>query len=237
MTTIYHGTPMTPRAALEAMAGRSFCVSYYRPDDDVTVARISDDIMLDNGAFSFWNAAKKEGCEADEANRDWRPFYDWSGARRMPGRWAVIPDVIGAPSQINDGLLNEWPHGPMFGAPVWHMDGPLERLPRLAERYDRVCLGWVGGFHNGNPIPSEKAVGCDAYRRRMDEVAAMLGNCWPKLHMLRGVAVAFDYPFRQRRQHQLGAKWVETRQPDRHDAWRPVARQASLRRPFGRKAA
>jgi len=211
---IYHGTPLSPAAAFAAvMPGRAACISFFRPDDVSRAETHCGQIMYDNGAFSFWNAAKKTGREADEANRDWRPYYEWLEHRKVVGRWAVIPDVIGAPSQINDGLLNDWPHGPDFGAPVWHMDGPLERLPRLVERFDRVCLGWVGGFDNGAPIASEKAVGCDAYRRRMDEVATMFGNQWPKLHMMRGVAVAFDYPFRQRRQHHLGSKRVETRQP------------------------
>ena len=81
---IYHGTPLTPVAALRALAGRAFCVSYYRPDDDETVAEISDDVMLDNGAFSFWKAALKAGCEADEAHRDWRPYYAWAEQRRYP---------------------------------------------------------------------------------------------------------------------------------------------------------
>ncbi len=29
----------------------------------------------------------------------------------------------------------------------------------------------------------------------MDEVAALMGNAWHPMHMLRGTAVAFDYPF------------------------------------------
>jgi len=39
--TIHHGTPMTPRAALQQMAGRAFCVSFYRPDDVEVVEAIS----------------------------------------------------------------------------------------------------------------------------------------------------------------------------------------------------
>jgi len=225
---IYHGTPLTPVAALRALAGRAFCVSFYRPDNDAMIAEISDNVMLDNGAFSFWKAALKAGCESDEARRDWSPYYAWAEARQIAGRWAVIPDAIGMPSQVNDGLLNDWPLGTAFGAPVWHMNGPLDRLPRLAERYSRVCLGWVGGFENGRPVKSEAAVGCDAYRRRMDEVAGILGNRWPQLHMLRGVAVARDYPFRQRRQHIARAKRMALRQPARRDARRSVARTARL---------
>ena len=43
---IYHGTPLTPRPALQAMAGRSFCVSFWRPDDAEVVEAISPDIMF-----------------------------------------------------------------------------------------------------------------------------------------------------------------------------------------------
>lgn len=43
---IYHGTPMTPRAALQQMSGRAFCVSFYRPDDVEVVQQISPAIMF-----------------------------------------------------------------------------------------------------------------------------------------------------------------------------------------------
>ena len=43
---IYHGTPMTPRAALMQMEGRAFCVSFYRPDDVEVVQAISPAIMF-----------------------------------------------------------------------------------------------------------------------------------------------------------------------------------------------
>ncbi|MBB4642391.1 hypothetical protein [Rhizorhapis suberifaciens] len=94
----------------------------------------------------------------------------------------------GAPSQLNDALLNDWPFG-QKGAPLWHMDGSIDRLGRLCERYGRVCLGWVG------ETKADQAVGCDAFRKRMDEVAAFLGNRWPVIHMMRGTAVVQDYPF------------------------------------------
>lgn len=46
-TVIYHGTPMTPRAALEAVCtGRAMCVSFYRPDDVEAVEAISPAIMF-----------------------------------------------------------------------------------------------------------------------------------------------------------------------------------------------
>lgn len=121
-------------------------------------------------------------------DRDWTPYFEWLEPRLyQPGRWAVIPDSPGAPSQLNDGLLNDWPFG-QKGAPLWHMDGPLDRLGRLCDRFDRVALGWIGH-------PKREPVGCAAYHRRMEEVARLLGNRWPVLHMMRGTLVAHDYPF------------------------------------------
>lgn len=202
-TTIYHGTPLTPNDGFDTvMPGRAACVSYYRPDQLTRALDLCPLVMLDNGAFSFWQQAIKAGIDpADVPDRDWRPFYEWlEPVLFQPGRWAVIPDRPGAPSQMSDALLNDNPFGTTRMAPVWHMDGPLSRLGRLCERYHRVCLGWVG------ETQADKDVGCDAYRRRMDEVCAFFGNRWPVIHMMRGVAVARDYPFRKRRQHQPGAK-------------------------------
>jgi len=203
--TIYHGTPLSPRAALQAMAGRAFCVSFYRPDDIALAAQIGDGLMLDNGAFSFWMAARKAGGEACEAARNWRPYYDWAAHwLETPAAWVVVPDAIAMPSQINDGLLNEWPLGRERAAPVWHMDEPIARLGRLlGQGWNRVCLGWVHPDRNANKVGSVE------YFRRMDEVAAMIGNNWPALHMLRGTAVARLYPFRIGRQHKFSTERVE----------------------------
>lgn len=135
--------------------------------------------------------AMRAGREWDEDSRDawWRAYYEWLEPRLFtPGRWAITPDSPGAPSQINDALLLEWPFGRSKGAPVWHMDGRIERLGLLCEKFDRVCLGWIGD-------PKREPVGCDAYRRKMDEVGRLFGNTWHPTHMLRGIAVAQDYPF------------------------------------------
>lgn len=131
---------------------------------------------------------------------DWTPYYRWlEPILFAPGRWAVVPDAPGAPSQLNDSLLNEWPFG-QRGSPLYHMDAPVERLLRLCEKWDRVSMGWVGRMIVGKdgkmkPDPKEKRVGCDAYRWKMDEIARALGNHWPVIHMMRGTSVAFDYPF------------------------------------------
>lgn len=132
----------------------------------------------------------RAGREWDEADRQlwWRAYYDWLEPMLFaPGRWAIMPDSPAAPSQLNDGLLNDWPFGHR-GAPVWHMDGPIERLARLCEKYPLVCIGWIGD-------PKLQPVGCPAYHRKMAKVAALMGNTWHPLHMLRGILVAREYPF------------------------------------------
>ena len=217
---IFHGTPMTPRAALlDVLAGRAGCVSFYRPDDVSAVEQVCPSIMYDNGAYSFWKQALKAGKEW-AGDRDWTTYYAWIDERVwQDGRWAVIPDRPGAPSQLNDALLNEWPHGTAKGAPLWHMGNPIERLGRLCEKYERVCLGWTEG---------DDAVGSDAYHRRMDDVAALFGNTWPNIHMMRGVAVARDYPFRQRRQHVTRTERVEAGQLSGYHAGRSLAGTAGI---------
>jgi hypothetical protein len=193
---------MTPNAAFEAvMPGRAVCVSFYRPDQVELAEKHCPQIMYDTGDFSKWRQFVRAGidpADVPEWSRD--DYYQWLDARiRDDGRWAVIPDRPGAPSQMSDALINDWPFG-QLGAPVWHMNGPLSRLARLCERFERVCLGWVA------EIEADNHVGSVAYHARMDEVADFFGNTWPIIHMLRGVAVARDYPFRKRRQHFTGSK-------------------------------
>lgn len=65
---IYHGTPLTPRAALTSICtGRAMCVSFFRPDDVEVVEAISPDVM-----FRQWGilvlaggAPSRRGLERD----------------------------------------------------------------------------------------------------------------------------------------------------------------------------
>ena len=64
MTTIYHGTPLTPRdALLNVCKGRAMCVSFFRPDDVEAVEAISPAIMF----------------------RQWCVFYVEGGAKTRRG--------------------------------------------------------------------------------------------------------------------------------------------------------
>ena len=183
----YHGTPITPRAELLQLAGRSFCVSFARPDDVTVCHEIGEGVMLDNGAFSFWRTGKAV---------DWQRYYDFC-ERWLVHRttWAVIPDVIDGDLEDNHRLIVQW-----FtqshrwrrdaGAPVWHMHEPIDHLRRLVGGYQRVCFGSSGQY---------ATVGNDAWRRRCDEAFNAIHregrvDCW--IHMLRGLALAgSEYPF------------------------------------------
>lgn len=177
----YHGTPITPIATLLTLAGRHFCVSHARPSDVRRVHQIGQSVMLDNGAFSQWKRGYKP---------DWASYYAWCDEwLDYPTTWAVIPDEIDAGSQMQDALLKEWPHG-YRGAPVWHMDEPIDRLLRLCDEWPRVCVGSTAEY---------RFVLSDVWRRRMDEAwgAVAQRHCrLPWLHMLRGMQLSgMHYPF------------------------------------------
>ncbi len=178
----YHGTPITPRAALLTLAGRCFCVSYAEPRDIEVCHEIGQSVMLDNGAFSAWT----QGREVD-----WIGYYEWC-SRWLDhwSSWAVIPDVIAGDEDANDALLSEWPFGHR-GAPVWHMHESLDRLDRLVAGWPLVCLGSSGEYAR---------LRTPRWRIRMTEaldVACDLdGVPRTRLHMLRGLDLAGGpYPF------------------------------------------
>lgn len=198
----YHGTPITPVAALYKLAGRHFCVSHAAPQDVARCHAIGQSVMLDNGAYSKWrNRLRKleltvkvidgEVILGDgEMIVDWTPYYAWADKwLGYPSTWAVIPDVIDGGSQMQDALVREWPFGHR-GAPVWHMDEPMHRLLKLCGEWPRVCIGSTAEY---------AVVLSDPWKRRMDE-------CWnalaaehrhlPNVHMLRGMQLSGrEWPF------------------------------------------
>lgn len=168
----YHGTPITPQEVLFTLACKAFCVSHARPDNVEICHKIGQSVMLDNGAFSAW----KRGHEPN-----WATYYEWCDRwLDYPTSWAVIPDVIDGGSQFQDALLKEWPHGDR-GAPVWHMDEPIDRLVRLTSEWPRVCIGSTAEY---------AVVMSEAWVVRMTECWNLIANHHtrtPNVHMLRGM--------------------------------------------------
>jgi hypothetical protein len=170
----YHGTPITPKPALEAMAGQHFCVSYFRPDSLKTCLRIGQSLMLDNGAFS---------CKTRGVAFDLRGFYDWLDPLLAHPHWAVVPDVIDGSVEQQREMVKTWPYGRQWGMPVWHLGLPIDYLLDLANDWGRVCLGSSGAYWQ---------VGSPSWAARMDEVFNALhrtfGARLPWTHGLRMLA-------------------------------------------------
>lgn len=181
MTLHYHGTPITPITALYELAGRCFCVSFAAPQDVARCHSIGQKVMLDNGAFSEWKRNKPT---------NWPAYHAWAEEwLTYPETWAVIPDQIAAGAETQDKLLAEWPFGKK-GAPVWHMDEPIDRLARLCDAWPLVCVGSTKEYAE---------VMSESWCRRMDaafDEIARRHHFLPKVHMLRGMACSGQrWPF------------------------------------------
>jgi hypothetical protein len=168
--------------ALYELAGRHFCVSHYRPDQVARVHEQAQSVMLDNGAFSHFRK--------DQPKFEWSDYYAWCDTwLDYPTTWAVIPDVIKAGSQEQDALIREWPHGHR-GAPVWHMDEPIDRMLRLLDEWPRVCIGSTEEYWR---------IKSPAWSRQMDatwDAISARHQKTPWVHMLRGMQLSSGpYPF------------------------------------------
>ena len=168
----FHGTPITPAAQLERMAGRHFCVSFARPDNLATCLRIGQSVMFDNGAFSAWTRGEK----FDDA-----AFYAWLEPMLRPPHFAIVPDVIDGTLEQQYFYLSRWPReslGYENAAAVFHLHLPLSHLNYLANAYPKVCLGSSGQFAE---------VGSPQWTRRMDEIFDSLAKrrVMPWVHGLR----------------------------------------------------
>lgn len=83
---IYHGTPITPRAALVAVCtGRALCVSYHHPQDAEVAAEISPAIMFrQRGVFflaSSTAARRRMGRDTKLAS-----IFQVAGIKTFPPR-------------------------------------------------------------------------------------------------------------------------------------------------------
>lgn len=89
---IYHGTPMTPRAALlDVCAGRAICVSFFRPDDVEAVEAISPAIMFRQRRVLVLEggATQRAGMGRDTAGLD--AIFRVAGAAPVSS-WSVGSD-------------------------------------------------------------------------------------------------------------------------------------------------
>lgn len=174
----YHGLPITPAtAAARVLSGGHGFLSIASAGQLPLLLEVAQSFAVDNGAFSAWKRGSPVG--------DWQKYYSWvDDVRHYPSfDFAVIPDVIEGSTEENDQLIQAWPwnqSAQWIGAPVWHLDEPLERLERLADNWPRVCIGSAGIY---------RAVGCMTWWARMaqtmDAICDSSGRPRCKLHGLR----------------------------------------------------
>jgi len=167
----YHGTPITPRKAIETMAGKHFCISYARPDDLKRCLQMGQSLMLDNGAFS----AKTRGLPFDRDG-----FYDWVEPLLAHPHWGVVPDVIDGSEDEQREMVKSWPFRKEMGIPVWHLGLSISYLIELCDAWGRVCFGSAGEFWQ---------IGTSKWCHRMDEAFNALVNTYgrqiPWVHGMR----------------------------------------------------
>lgn len=180
MTVHYHGLPLTPHEMLFDLAGNSVCISYAteRPAQTAVCLEIMQQIMYDNGAFSI----HQQGGELDVSK-----LYAWLEPILGHPHWGVVPDVIGGDVEAQCALVKTWPFQRELGAPVWHLDLPIDYLLELADNWPRVCFGSSKQYWKiGTPI----------WWRRMHQALNALAKrrtaTW--VHGLRMMAVAGRLP-------------------------------------------
>lgn len=191
MTTHFHGSPITGGkgsfVASVAHNGAGAFVSYAHPQQIKVAFESADTVCLDNGAFSKNNTGRET---------NWRGFYEeflpqWIENEKL--RFFVIPDDISGDERLNDQLIEQLPVDLKHKAcPVWHMHEPVERLVRLCNEWEYVCIGSSGEYFS---IRSTK------WKSRMEEAFLKLYKTGysAKIHGLRMLdgRVLGNYPLNQ----------------------------------------
>lgn len=205
MRRIVHGTPITPRHLLNTLAGESFCVSFADPRDlDRCIELVGDDqiLILDNGAFSIWQAKLKgrklpkrlQFADQDEYRQ---AFWDWANEAqaRCPQAVAVIPDVIEGSEHANllelsYALRYEMAEYPERCMAIWHLDDSIEQLTTMARICNFVGFGSCAEFD----VQTER----EAYMERITHASAAIDYCEqiharrPWIHLMRGLGVLHE---------------------------------------------
>ena len=204
------GTPITPIKLLDQLQGEAFCISYWNrnkfSDSDLQrYIATAGELLLDNGAFSAWNA----GVECDDEY--WADYIEWANAiiARHPNVWAIVPDSItgaveenyrlveefsdlGRFDPINNGTAHFWDER---ACPVWHLHEPLEYLAHYVAGYHRIAFGSSGEYAK---------VGTPEWHARVEEALAVVQEgCESQgdtrssrhVHILRAQSQHYRYDF------------------------------------------
>jgi len=191
------GLPLNPMAALEELAGRSFCVSFHNKrnvEDAIRLVGADGMVMVDNGAYSIFRAGGKT-YDAGMLEE----FEAWAAdiLARCPHAVAVVPDVIGGTEEENLELIRLWWLDPDRSMVVWHLNESLEHLTYLCEMgFAHVAFGSAGEHY--------WKIGTPAWHARVTEALAAIDRwvlegegCYvrPRVHMMRAKSMLHLYDF------------------------------------------
>lgn len=196
---VVFGLPLNPAPLLEQLRGQSFCVSYHHRHRlgrqlDQAIELVGEDgiLLLDNGAFSAWQAGESLGWE------HWEGFCLWAQEilDRCPQAVAVIPDVIGGTERENWELLSDIHSCGLLDTdrsmPVWHMHESFDYLRHLCDG-PYLAIGSSGQYAK---------VGTPKWHRRIREAMRVInretmrhGMRRPWIHMMRAQSEMHGYPF------------------------------------------
>ena len=176
----YHCADINPHHRLTELAGRHLLVSHAYPAPAAISHQIGQSVLLDNGAYSVWKSNRVA---------HWENYYPWCDHYlNCPTTWAIIPDVIDGSVEDQDRLIKEWPFG-QKGAPVWHLNEPIDRLLSLTNDWSKVCLGSAGEF---------ATIATNRWHLRMQKAFNALAKShqrMPWTHGLRMQCVGHLFPF------------------------------------------
>ena len=120
---IYHGTPVAPRAALEAIGpGRAFCVSFFHPQDVEAVEAISPAVM-----FRQWRILRMDG--GPQARR----------AMVYPGGLDTVLRLAGA-SSVHSGTMGR--NTGCAGSTIAAQRQPAAAMAVRGSRCSALAYGW-----------------------------------------------------------------------------------------------
>lgn len=175
----YHGTPITPAAVRDTLAGRNFCISHADPRDLAWALQAAQSVMGDTGEFSNHT----RGRATDHA-----AYYRWAEPWLRHPHWAIVPDRIGGTEAENLALAAAWPFRRDVGAVVWHLHESMDHLARLADDWPRLAFGSSGQYWRP---------GTDAWTARIEAAWNLLERTGrrPAVHMLRAMQEASTGPW------------------------------------------
>ena len=224
----YHGLPITPDTSAFAAvnAGHGFLSFAHKQQASIAI-ECCQSFAVDNGAFSAW----KSGTPVT----DWTDFFEWAEEiSYLPNcDFIVIPDEIDGDLNAQTLLMAKFfkhfgSRGMQVGAPVFHLNEPLDHAAYLSRSWSRVCIGSSGEYSE---------IGTAKWWKRINQVMKAMcdsrgrPNC--KIHGLRMLdpEIFTKLPFSSAdstniaRNVGIDSAWKGTYMPPNKDARALVMRQ------------